>query len=88
MKLFLLKPREDLEDNGNPWEPWYDKCFGVVVRAESHTTARRIAEGHESGEASPTFGVVGAWTNSKYSSCSELKAQGSEGVIIQDIYGA
>ena len=88
MKLFLLKPKDGLEDNDNPWKPWYNRCFGVVVMADSPTAARHIAEEHEFGEASPSSGIVGAWTNSRYSSCSELKPQGSEGIIIQDIYGA
>ena len=49
MKLWLLRPREDLPYDKDPWEPWYDKAFGFVVRAETEERARAI--GQESGMA-------------------------------------
>ena len=88
MKLFILKPRDGLGDGDNPWDPWYDKCFGVVVRAKSHAAARVVAEEHHSGESCPVRGIRGAWAKAKYSTCVELKAYGSEGLIIQDISNA
>lgn len=35
MKLWLLRPVVGLDENDNPWWPWYDKAFGFVVRAET-----------------------------------------------------
>jgi len=43
MKLWLLRPRV-LEDTFDPWEPWYDKAFGFVVRAETEKDARQMAQ--------------------------------------------
>ena len=39
MKLWILRP---LIGNNTAWRPWYDKCFGMVVRAESEKIAREI----------------------------------------------
>ncbi|MBI4029157.1 MAG: hypothetical protein HY376_02220 [Candidatus Blackburnbacteria bacterium] len=46
MKLWLLKPREDVleKDEDNPWDPWYDKTFGWVIRADTEEEARSIAQ--------------------------------------------
>jgi hypothetical protein len=41
MKLWLLRPKE----GRSHWEPWYDKAFGFVVRANSETEARKLASG-------------------------------------------
>ena len=35
MRLWLLRPQEGLIEGDNPWDPWYDKAFGFVVRAET-----------------------------------------------------
>jgi len=43
MPLWLLRPREDLPVEDNPWEPWYDKAFGFVVRAKTEAIARQLA---------------------------------------------
>jgi len=32
MELWILKPERGLGAN-SPWEPWYDKAFGMVARA-------------------------------------------------------
>ena len=53
MKLWLLRPRllsakraaesEECEDVEWPWDPWYDKAFGFVVRSETEEDARALA---------------------------------------------
>ena len=43
MKLWLVRPIETDDDGDDPWEPWYDKAFGFVIRAESDQKAREIA---------------------------------------------
>ena len=40
MKLWILRPVDSLVDGDNPWDPWFDKAFGFVVRANSEQDAR------------------------------------------------
>ena len=44
--VWILKPKDDREttDEPDPWQPWYDKCFGMVIRAETETQARVVAQ--------------------------------------------
>lgn len=49
MKLWELRPinrtGEETPMGGqkpDPWDPWYDRAFGFVVRAETAEDARRI----------------------------------------------
>ena len=82
MKLYELRPvDEGLRKDDNPWDPWYDyKAFGFVVRAETEGTARAIAQenaGDEGRHHTP-------WLHAKYSTCTELTADGKEGLIICD----
>jgi len=46
MNLWLLRPSSNLPDDRakNPWIPWYDKCFGMVIRAETEEDARKLAD--------------------------------------------
>lgn len=80
MKLFILRPRENLNRESNPWEPWYDKTFGLVVRAESEERARALASTDES--------MKDAWLSSDCSSCVELQSAGIEEIIIKDQHWA
>lgn len=81
--MWLLRPG----NNRGPWEPWYDKTFGFVVRAETEEEARRYAQ-EEGGDETETYPsehpVVPAWTDAKYSTCVELVPEGKAGVIIED----
>jgi hypothetical protein len=43
VKLWLLRPVDNLPNGDNPWEPWYDKAFGFVVRAKNEQEAREFA---------------------------------------------
>lgn len=74
MKLYILKARDDAE----PWSPWFDKTFGMVIRAESEERARTIAAENCSEEGR------GAWLDSENSTCEELTGDGEEEVIISD----
>jgi hypothetical protein len=73
MKLFLLRPKENLLGE-NPWEPWYDKCFGEVVRAKNEIEARQLADS--------------VFKDEKFSTCEELKNKGNSESIIQDCHYA
>ena len=86
MKLWLLRPVESVrilrDGNLNPWEPWYDKSFGFVVRAPTEKTARFIASeqcGAEGGDP---------WLNAEHSTCTELLPEGEEGVVMEDVANA
>ena len=88
MKLFLLRPVKDLP-NENPWEPWYDKTFGFVVRAENHVTARHLAD--EAGGDETSFRSDGSdhpWLDPKFSTCVELLKDGGAEVVINDHHSA
>ena len=79
MQLYLLRPREDiLEKDENPWEPWYDKIFGFVIRAESEEMARYLAAA-QAGDEKHT-----SWLDDKLSGCDVLVAEGEPGLIIKD----
>jgi hypothetical protein len=81
MKLWILRPREGLSEGDNHWDPWYDKAFGFVVRAETEIDARQIAQNKTWSESN----TVSAWNDSKYSTCKELTSDGQAGMIIHDI---
>jgi len=84
MKLWLLKAREDLGTDNDPWECWYDKAHGFVIRAEDETTARAIAN-QSGGDETRVFD---AWLSTEYSTCVELTADGESDIIIEDYRNA
>ena len=71
MKLYLLTTVEN-------WEPWYDKAFGFVVRAQDETSARTLASNNAGDEGSE------AWMNPKLTACNELTPEGVPEVVIRD----
>lgn len=82
MKLWLLTANEELPKDDNPWEPWWDKTFGFVVRAETEEDAREIAA--ENGSDEVRDSGKQSWLEPKYSTCIELTASGEQGVILED----
>ncbi len=80
MQLWLLRPVA-----ANGWEPWYDKAFGFVIRAESADAARGFAE-ERSGDESRNG--VKAWLDPKLTTCVPLNDAGQPGVIIRDFAAA
>lgn len=83
MKLWILKPKQSLEKNDNPWEPWYDKNHGFVIRAESENDARKIAHNEAGDENNSKFSKE-PWLDSKYSSCDVLLEDGEAGLIMEE----
>jgi hypothetical protein len=89
-RLYILRPVEDLPSRDNPWEPWYDKRFGFVVRAQSEEDARKIAHDRAGDENRGEFmgskiaNTAAPWLESRYSSCLELLPDGEIGLIIYD----
>lgn len=94
MKLWLLRPADGLAKNDNPWEPWYDKAFGFVVRAETEAKARDMAHAGAGDEnrgmflGEKTADTNEPWRNAKYSTCVELTAEGPAEVVMQDFASA
>lgn len=93
MKLWILRPMEGLKGKSNPWEPWYDKAFGFVVRAETEDEARKLANadgGNETGpkrnDVYPTGGDP--WLDPALSTCTELMPDGEAGVVMKDFAAA
>jgi hypothetical protein len=89
--LYLLKPNEKLGEQ-NPWKPWYDKCFGFIICAESEKEARTIAACNDGDERiKPGWGYAlwkqSPWKTDVYSSCVVLGSPESKveiGVIMMD----
>ncbi len=87
MKIWLLRPVKDLPKGDNPWERWYEKSFGFVVRAMNEEDARELAHKNAGNENDPEFGATvlkSPWKNPKYSTCVELLADGEAGVVMND----
>jgi hypothetical protein len=90
MKLWLLRPIDGLVNGDSPWEPWYDKAFGFVVRAETEAEARDMANAEAGDENRGSFlGQKTAdtnepWKSAKYSTCTELLPEGAAEVVMQD----
>lgn len=85
MKLWILKPVDGsfMPEGTNPWEPWYDKMFGIVVRAETEEAARALTEEHACGEKEGSG--IDPWKDDRYSTCDVLDVTGESEVIIRDI---
>ncbi len=79
MKLWILAARTETNIKNDPFIPWYDKMFGIVVRAENEEIARYIAS-ENNGEEKPE-----AWLNEDYSTCEEILSDGEEMVILRDV---
>jgi hypothetical protein len=86
MKLWLLEPirpfNRRAESQYNPWEPWYDKAFGFVIRAETEVEARIIASKNHGDEGED------AWLSSELASCIPLRNAGDPGVILRSFRSA
>ena len=94
MKLWLLRPVGGLDENDNPWGPWFDKAFGFVVRAETEAEARELAHAEAGDEnrgeflSAKTANTNQPWKEAKYSTCTELLPDGEAGVVMQDFHAA
>ena len=88
MKLWLLRP---IEDYGGAWRPWYDKCFGAVVAAETEEEARGLIEtGDEDTSKRTELDLdkrINPWLDPTLSTCVELEST-EAGQIIQDFRSA
>ena len=93
-RLWLLTPRGDvLERKRHPWTPWFDKVFGLVVRASSEAEARTLAQERAGDEGLGLYRTFGAseeeiadevWLDPAYTACEELAHAGPTAVILVD----
>ena len=81
MKLWILRPIDGLVPD--PWDNWYDKYFGFVVRAKSEDEARLIVSSGRCGDEGKEVWLDPSWT-----SCKHLTGDGNREVIIADFRGA
>ncbi len=94
MNLWILRPVENRDDGDDPWDPWYDKAFGFVVRATTEKKARHLANEEAGDENRGEFGgkkianTSTPWLDPKYSTCEPLIDEGDPGVVIQDFASA
>jgi hypothetical protein len=65
----------------DPWQPPYDRAFGFVVRAASEEEARWQAH-QAGGEENGTMEGVSPWLDGAYSSCEQIRDDGSSEVIL------
>jgi hypothetical protein len=90
MKIYELRPADNLPINDNPWEPWYDKNFGFIIRADNEKEAREIANQNAGEENRGVFfnekiaNTNTPWLDEKYSTCIEILNEGEKGLIMQD----
>ena len=75
--LWILRP---LDSGSHPWRPFYDKMFGVVVRAKTELNAREVAAANSEDEGG------NVWRNEKLTSCIQLNPDAEDGVILKDVY--
>lgn len=90
--LYILTPIHISGDD--PWSPWYDKCFGFVIRAKDEAEARHIAEQNAGDENRGEFlsqkisNTTSPWLDEKYSKCLVLSESGDVGLVMRDFASA
>lgn len=90
MKLWRLQPQDERPEGNDPWTPWYDKCFGFVIRAPDEDVARRIAATRRPWTEGGSFGEEGpeAWLDPTLSECQELTPDGEPEVLLYQFSSA
>jgi hypothetical protein len=93
-RLWLLRPHaEVLERESHPWRPWFEKVFGVVVRAPNEIEARALAQEEAGSEGVGLYRELGCareeraaavWLDPTRTACEELEVEGPPAVILVD----
>lgn len=85
-KLWILGVLNKQPKGNDPFDPWYDKAFGFVVRAATEDHARHIAADNQGDEG---HGMKDSpWLNPKHTTCEELLPTGEVGMILCDFKSA
>ena len=86
MALWLLTARRDLPDNSNPWIFRYNKCFAMVIRAETETEARDLASKNAGDENRAASIEEGPWRHEGFSRCQKIPETGEPSVILRQVW--
>jgi hypothetical protein len=92
VKLWVLEPKAELIDfdndadpaPDNPWVPWYDKTFRMIVRAETEVEARCLGGKEGAGDEVREWKGQNPWLDPNLSDCVPLSDDGEPGVIMVD----
>lgn len=91
MKLWHLEARTDLPEDDDPWGNPIGTNLALVVRASTEESARQLAQESAGDEAGGAYiedgnraGPCSPWLDARYSTCTELSADGDEKVILID----
>lgn len=94
MRLWLLRPHTEVLARGrSPWRPWFEKVFGVVVRASSEEEARALAHSEAGSEGLGIYQGLGlaseqvakaVWLDPLFTACDRLLEDGPPAVILVD----
>jgi hypothetical protein len=74
----MLRPVEGAPE----WTPWYDKAFGVIVRADTEEEARDMASECRGDEGKAV------WLDESKTTCVELTPDGEKEIIMVDFAAA
>jgi hypothetical protein len=83
-KLWILSPRDDLAGGDDPWKPWFDKCFGIIVEARTEANARQVAHANCTCKDQTILRDLGVYLDPKYTTCRELTPIGEERLIMAE----
>ena len=81
-KLWILEPREDLPADDNPWEPWFNRCFGIIVEAATEDRARAIAHENCTCKDQWILRDKRAFIDPRYTTCTELRPSGQDRFVM------
>jgi hypothetical protein len=83
-KLWIIGPRDDLPKDDDPWEPWFDKAFSMIVEARTEADARRIAHENCMCRDETSLHDRGVYLDPRYSECTELSPTGQERLVMAE----
>lgn len=76
MNIYLLKANYD----NSYWDDWFNKCFGMVIVADSEEAARALATKEDSSEN------IAIWQDTAFTTCEMVGIACTEtaGVLLTD----
>jgi len=81
-KIWILQPRQDLPRGDDPWEPWFDRCFGIIAEAVTEGDARNIAHDNCVCTDQTILRDRRVFLDPKYTTCAELVPCGQNRFIM------
>lgn len=84
-RLWLLRPRDDLSEDDNPFFVPYGRALGFVVRAVTEDQARSLASRKQGDEGWNR--LTSPWMLPEFTSCVELTPNGETEVVLRHTRG-